>query len=239
VKEFGKVESTEGSSESPEAPIEEEKAAPTEDPDVVETEVGGEATDAAKENASEAVQRASVAPFHTLIKVPTLLEALDNVSEPKRPSDKPLRLPLLDVYKIGGIGTVLVGRVETGGIKPGMLMCFAPTGLTTKVKSVEILTKVDRRSGKELEKAATVATAKAALDGEGLAAPTAEESTVAMEEAVSVAEVKKLSLAVQEEVPTASLEESVETEKELLASAKVETSIEDRMLVQLVQLVLV
>jgi elongation factor 1-alpha len=71
-------------------------------------------------------------------KGPTLLEALDNVSEPKRPSDKPLRLPLQDVYKIGGIGTVPVGRVETGVIKPGMLVCFAPTGLTTEVKSVEM-----------------------------------------------------------------------------------------------------
>ncbi|KAL3692000.1 hypothetical protein R1sor_005651 [Riccia sorocarpa] len=71
-------------------------------------------------------------------KGPTLLEALDNVSEPKRPSDKPLRLPLQDVYKIGGIGTVPVGRVETGVIKPGMLVTFAPTGLTTEVKSVEM-----------------------------------------------------------------------------------------------------
>ncbi|KAK8574576.1 hypothetical protein V6N12_062266 [Hibiscus sabdariffa] len=67
-------------------------------------------------------------------KGPTLLEALDQINEPKRPSDKPLRLPLQDVYKIGGIGTVPVGRVETGVLKP------------------ELLTKIDRRSGKELEK---------------------------------------------------------------------------------------
>ncbi|KAI3834433.1 hypothetical protein MKX03_032544 [Papaver bracteatum] len=71
-------------------------------------------------------------------KGPTLLEALDNISEPKRPSDKPLRLPLQDVYKIGGIGTVPVGRVETGFIKPGMVVTFGPTGLTTEVKSVEM-----------------------------------------------------------------------------------------------------
>jgi len=74
-------------------------------------------------------------------KGPTLLEALDQISEPKRPSDKPLRLPLLDVYKIGGIGTVPVGRVETGVIKPGMVVTFAPTGLTTEVKSVEVVDK--------------------------------------------------------------------------------------------------
>jgi len=51
---------------------------------------------------------------------PTLLEMLDSVEPPKRPTDKPLRLPLQDVYKIGGIGTVPVGRVETGVIRPGI-----------------------------------------------------------------------------------------------------------------------
>jgi elongation factor 1-alpha len=42
------------------------------------------------------------------------------------------------VYKIGGIGTVPVGRVETGIIKPGMQCCFAPSGLVSEVKSVEM-----------------------------------------------------------------------------------------------------
>ncbi|XP_020263076.1 elongation factor 1-alpha-like [Asparagus officinalis] len=71
-------------------------------------------------------------------KGPTLLDALDQINEPKRPTDKPLRLPLQDVYKIGGIGTVPVGRVETGVLKPGMVVTFGPTGLTTEVKSVEM-----------------------------------------------------------------------------------------------------
>merc|ERR1712137_1344415 len=71
-------------------------------------------------------------------KGPCLLDALDNVSPPKRPTDKPLRLPLQDVYKIGGIGTVPVGRVETGILKPGMNVTFAPSGLSTEVKSVEM-----------------------------------------------------------------------------------------------------
>uniref|UniRef100_A0A1I7W5S4 Elongation factor 1-alpha n=1 Tax=Loa loa TaxID=7209 RepID=A0A1I7W5S4_LOALO len=68
----------------------------------------------------------------------TLLEALDSVVPPQRPTDKPLRLPLQDVYKIGGIGTVPVGRVETGILKPGMVVTFAPQNLTTEVKSVEM-----------------------------------------------------------------------------------------------------
>ena len=71
-------------------------------------------------------------------KGPFLLEALDAVKPPKRPIDKPLRLPLQDVYKIGGIGTVPVGRVETGVIKPAQTVVFAPTGVTTEVKSVEM-----------------------------------------------------------------------------------------------------
>jgi elongation factor 1-alpha len=71
-------------------------------------------------------------------KGPTLLQALDTVTPPVRPTDKPLRLPLQDVYKIGGIGTVPVGRVETGIIKPGMVVTFAPANVTTEVKSVEM-----------------------------------------------------------------------------------------------------
>jgi len=68
----------------------------------------------------------------------TLIDALDAIIPPQRPTDKPLRLPLQDVYKIGGIGTVPVGRVETGIIKPGMVVTFAPTQLSTEVKSVEM-----------------------------------------------------------------------------------------------------
>jgi len=71
-------------------------------------------------------------------KGPTLLGALDELEIPVRPTEKPLRLPLQDVYKIGGIGTVPVGRVETGVLKPGDVVTFAPAGVTTEVKSVEM-----------------------------------------------------------------------------------------------------
>jgi len=77
-------------------------------------------------------------PNMTWYKGPTMIEALDAIKPPKRPSDRPLRLPLQDVYKIGGIGTVPVGRVETGVIKPGMVIMFAPAGVTSEVKSVEM-----------------------------------------------------------------------------------------------------
>ena len=73
-----------------------------------------------------------------VVKGKTLLDAIDAIEPPVRPSDKPLRLPLQDVYKIGGIGTVPVGRVETGIIKAGMVVSFAPSNVTTEVKSVEM-----------------------------------------------------------------------------------------------------
>jgi elongation factor 1-alpha len=68
----------------------------------------------------------------------TLLDALDNVHPPKRPTEKPLRVPLQDVYKISGIGTVPVGRVETGIMKPGMKVLFAPSDVVSEVKSIEM-----------------------------------------------------------------------------------------------------
>lgn len=71
-------------------------------------------------------------------KGPILIEALDAIEPPKRPTEKPLRIPLQDVYKIGGIGTVPVGRVETGILKPGMTVFFAPSNMKSEVKSVEM-----------------------------------------------------------------------------------------------------
>merc|ERR1711983_61928 len=68
----------------------------------------------------------------------TLLEAINCITLPERPTDKALRLPLQDVYKIGGIGTVPVGRIETGILKPAMVVTFAPCNVTTEVKSVEM-----------------------------------------------------------------------------------------------------
>jgi elongation factor 1-alpha len=81
------------------------------------------------------IERSTNMPWY---KGPFLMEALDAVNPPKRPTDKPLRLPLQDVYKIGGIGTVPVGRVETGIIKPGMHAMFAPAGIVAEIKSVEM-----------------------------------------------------------------------------------------------------
>ena len=70
-------------------------------------------------------------------KGPTLKEALDEFEVPKPPTDKPLRIPLQDVYSITGVGTVPVGRVETGKMKVGDQVIVMPEGLTGEVKSIE------------------------------------------------------------------------------------------------------
>jgi len=69
---------------------------------------------------------------------PTLFEALDTLQQPKQPIDKPLRLPIQDVYTITGIGTVPVGRVETGIVKTGDMLIFQPSGIKGEVKSIEM-----------------------------------------------------------------------------------------------------
>jgi elongation factor 1-alpha len=71
-------------------------------------------------------------------KGPCLLEALEAVELPPKPVDKPLRLPINDVYSIKGVGTVPVGRVETGVMKPGQKITFMPPNKTGEVKSIEM-----------------------------------------------------------------------------------------------------
>ncbi len=59
----------------------------------------------------------------------TLLEAFDDFKVPEKPTGKPLRLPVQDVYSITGVGTVPVGSVETGTMKPNDKIIVMPSGL--------------------------------------------------------------------------------------------------------------
>ncbi|MFY3741931.1 MAG: elongation factor 1-alpha [Candidatus Nitrosomirales archaeon] len=68
---------------------------------------------------------------------PTLLEALDEFTEPEKPITKPLRIPIQDVYSITGAGTVPVGRIETGKMKPNDKIIVMPDGVVGEVKSIE------------------------------------------------------------------------------------------------------
>ncbi len=70
-------------------------------------------------------------------KGPTLLEALDTFELPPKPTDKPLRIPVQEVYTIRGVGTTPVGKVETGVLKPGDDLVFMPSGEKGKVNSIE------------------------------------------------------------------------------------------------------
>ena len=69
---------------------------------------------------------------------PTLFEAIDAISMPPKPTDMPLRLPIQDVYKISGIGTVPVGKIETGVLHVGKTVMFNPSQQSAEVKSIEM-----------------------------------------------------------------------------------------------------
>jgi elongation factor 1-alpha len=80
------------------------------------------------------VKRSDKMPWY---KGPTLYEALDNLVQPEKPTNKPLRIPVQDVYTITGVGTVPVGRVETGKFKVGEKVIIAPSMIVAEVKSIE------------------------------------------------------------------------------------------------------
>lgn len=69
---------------------------------------------------------------------PTLLETIDSFKIPPKPLDKALRLPIQDVFTITGHGTVPVGRVETGKMKPGDSVIVMPSGAKGEVKKIEM-----------------------------------------------------------------------------------------------------
>jgi len=69
---------------------------------------------------------------------PTLLDVIDTFKVPPKPLDKPLRLPIQDVFTITGHGTVPVGRVESGKLKPGEMVVVMPSGAKGEVKKIEM-----------------------------------------------------------------------------------------------------
>ncbi|HLD88653.1 MAG TPA: translation elongation factor EF-1 subunit alpha [Candidatus Nanoarchaeia archaeon] len=85
------------------------------------------------------VKKAEKMPWY---KGPTLVEAINNLQAPEKPTHLPLRLPVQDVYNITGIGVVPVGRVETGVMKVGDKIIFVPgregKGVHGEVKSIEM-----------------------------------------------------------------------------------------------------
>ncbi|HIH73705.1 MAG TPA: translation elongation factor EF-1 subunit alpha [Thermococcaceae archaeon] len=92
-------------------------------------------------NGDNVVKKSDKMPWYN---GPTLIEALDQIPEPEKPVDKPLRIPIQDVYSIKGVGTVPVGRVETGRLRVGDVVIFEPAStifhkpIQGEVKSIEM-----------------------------------------------------------------------------------------------------
>ena len=85
------------------------------------------------------VKKSQNAPWYT---GPTVIEQIDLFTEPEKPVNLPLRMPIQDVYNITGIGVVPVGRVETGILKVGDKVIVVParegSGVTGEVRSIEM-----------------------------------------------------------------------------------------------------
>lgn len=86
-------------------------------------------------NGDNVVKHSEKTPWYKGV---TMMEALDNLKQPEKPSSLPLRIPVEDAYTISGIGTVPVGRVETGSMKKGDKVIFMPGGASGEVKSIEM-----------------------------------------------------------------------------------------------------
>jgi len=75
-------------------------------------------------------------------KGPSVLSQLDEFKDPEKPTGLPLRMPVQDAYEITGIGTVPVGKIETGVMKQGQKIIVLPgrtgTGVEGEVKTIEM-----------------------------------------------------------------------------------------------------
>ena len=86
-------------------------------------------------NGDNVVKKSDKMPWYT---GPTLIEVFDTLKVPEKPVTKPLRLPIQDVYTITGVGTVPVGRVETGIMKVNDKVIIMPANVTGEIKSIEM-----------------------------------------------------------------------------------------------------
>ena len=77
----------------------------------------------------------------TWYKGPTILEQMDLFSAPELPTSLPMRMPVQDVYEITGIGTVPVGKIETGIMRVGQKVKILPgriSGIDGEIKTIEM-----------------------------------------------------------------------------------------------------
>ncbi len=73
---------------------------------------------------------------------PTVMEQFDLFPQPELPTELPMRMPVQDAYEITGIGTVPVGKIETGTMKVGQKVIVLPgrtgKGITGEIKTIEM-----------------------------------------------------------------------------------------------------
>ncbi len=85
------------------------------------------------------VKKSAKMPWY---KGPTVLEQIDLFPQPELPTGLPMRMPVQDVYEITGIGTVPVGKVETGIMKVGQKVKILPgrtgKGIDGELRTIEM-----------------------------------------------------------------------------------------------------
>ena len=67
---------------------------------------------------------------------PIVLEALDRFEKSSLPVDKPVRLPIQDVYEMDG-QKLAVARIESGVLRPGDSLTFMPSGERKRITSIK------------------------------------------------------------------------------------------------------
>lgn len=71
---------------------------------------------------------------------PSILEAMDSFRKEAAPKDKPLRMPVQDIYKFteaGDARRIIAGRIETGVVQRGDEVVFLPSGKRSRIASIE------------------------------------------------------------------------------------------------------
>src|SRR4051812_32549973 len=67
---------------------------------------------------------------------PTVLQALDAFSYRELPTERPLRMPVQDVYKFDQ-RRIIAGRIESGTLEVGDQVVFSPSNKTAVIRSIE------------------------------------------------------------------------------------------------------
>ena len=71
---------------------------------------------------------------------PTILQAMEAFEKEPEAAERPLRMPVQDIYKFNRAGDtrrIIAGRITSGTLAPGDEVLFLPSGKRTRVKTIE------------------------------------------------------------------------------------------------------